>query len=81
MAQPWPAWVHTVKAAVATGPSEVGVVEDDEGRLAAELEEDLLERRRRRRHDLAAGGRRSGEADLVDPGSAASWAPTRGRRR
>ena len=68
MAQPWPAWAHTVNAAVAHGPAQVGVVEDHEGRLAAELEEDLLERLGGRRHDLPAGGRRAGEADLVHPG-------------
>ena len=41
MAQPWPAWEQMVNdASMAEG--QVGVVEDDEGGLAAELEEHLL---------------------------------------
>ena len=47
---------------------EVGVVEDDVGRLAAELERDRLEMLRRELVDLAAGCRAAGEADVRDRG-------------
>ena len=50
------------------GPPQVGVVQDDEGRLAPELQEDLLERLGRRGHHRPAGGGGAGEADLVHPG-------------
>src|SRR5699024_5771750 len=47
------------------GGAEVGVVEDDRRRLAAELEEHLLERFGGGDHDLLAGGRGAGEGDQV----------------
>ena len=45
---------------------EIGVVEDDERRLAAEFERKLLARARRRAADDAADLGRAGEGDLVD---------------
>ena len=45
---------------------EIGVVEDDEGRLAAELERQLLAGARRRLANDAADLGRAGEGDLVD---------------
>ena len=45
---------------------EVGVVEHDVGRLAAELERDLLHRARRELHDAPPDFGRAGERDLVD---------------
>ena len=45
---------------------EVGVVEHDRGRLAAELEEQPLHRRRALLHDPLADGGRAGERDQVD---------------
>ena len=47
---------------------EIGVVEDDERTLAAELEGQLLARAGGRLADDAADFRRSGERDLVDVG-------------
>ena len=47
---------------------EVGVVEHDVRRLAAQLEEEPLERRGALLHDPAPHGRRTGERDQVDPG-------------
>jgi ParB family chromosome partitioning protein len=47
---------------------EVGVVEDDVGRLAAELERDALQVAGRRPHDLVTDFGRAGERDLVDVG-------------
>lgn len=49
------------------GVLDVGIVEDDVGRLAAQLERDLLQVGRRRcLHDLSADTRGAGEGDLVD---------------
>ena len=48
------------------GRGQVGVVEHDRGRLAAELERDPLELLAADRGDLAAGRGRAGERDLVD---------------
>jgi hypothetical protein len=48
------------------GEVEVGVVEHDVGRLAAELERDLLHGPGRELHDAPADFGRSGERDLVD---------------
>ena len=45
---------------------EVGVVEDDERRVAAELERDLLHRPRALRHQQLPDLGRAGEADLAD---------------
>ena len=50
------------------GQRDVAVVEEDERRLAAELEEHALHGRARRGHDLAADGRRAGERHDVDVG-------------
>src|SRR5262245_40065673 len=47
---------------------EVGVVEDDRGRLAAELEEHPLHRRRALLHDALADDGRARERDQVDLG-------------
>ena len=47
---------------------EVGVLEDDERALAAELERQLLARARRRLADDASHLGRAGERDLVDAG-------------
>ena len=49
---------------------EVGVVEDDRGRLAAELEAHALELLTADRGDAPARGGRTGERDLVDAGVA-----------
>ena len=46
MAQPWPAWVHTAPA-IGMAPGEVGVVEHEVDRLAAQLEEHRLQGGRR----------------------------------
>src|SRR3954469_3385732 len=48
------------------GAVEVGVVEDDEGGVAAELHRDLLHRLRRLLHQLLAALGRAGEGDLLD---------------
>ena len=50
------------------GGVEIGVVEDDEGRLAAEFERELLGRLRGGLADDAADFGRTGEGDLVDVG-------------
>ncbi len=50
------------------GLLEVGVGEDDVGRLAAELERDALDRPRRAAHHLLPDLGRAGEADLGDVG-------------
>ena len=50
------------------GGVEVGVVEDDVGRLAAELERDLLQGAGAELHDAAADLGRAGEGDLADVG-------------
>ncbi len=47
------------------GRGEVGIVEQDHGRLAAELQEDPLDRAAGRLHDPAAGGGGTGEGDHV----------------
>ena len=47
---------------------EIGIVENDVGRLAAELERDALEVAGRALHDSAADAGRAGEGDLVDVG-------------
>ncbi len=47
--------------------SEVGVIEDDVGRLPAEFEEEALERRRSLLHDAPADGGRASEGDEVHP--------------
>jgi hypothetical protein len=47
---------------------EVGVLEDDVGRLAPQLEEETLQRGRALLHDPAAHGGRAGERDEIDPG-------------
>ena len=44
MAQPWPPWKHTDDDAAPIVADEVGVVEDEVDRLAAELEEHRLQR-------------------------------------
>ena len=49
------------------GAREIGVVEDEERRLAAEFEEDLLECRRAVGHHSAARRRRAGERNHVHP--------------
>ena len=48
------------------GGGQVGVVEDDGGRLAAELERHPLELLAADAGDAPAGSRRAGERDLVD---------------
>src|SRR5690606_9844777 len=48
------------------GRVEVGVVEDDEGRLAAQLEEHARQVLGGGGHDLASGGGGAGERDQVD---------------
>ena len=68
MAQPWPACEQIVNAAMSVGSLGLGVVEHDQRRLAAELEEHLLHRGAGRLHDLAADRGRAGEADHVDVG-------------
>ena len=62
------------------GGVEVGVGEDDVGRLAAELEGHRGQGLGRAAHDLAGGDGPAGEADLVDAGVGAP-APRRRRRR
>ena len=57
------------------GEVEVGVVEHDVGRLAAELEGHLLHGARRELHDAPADLGRAGERDLVDQRVAASSSP------
>ena len=47
---------------------DIGVVEDDQRRLAAELEEHRLEVARGKRRDDPADARRAGEVDPLDPG-------------
>ena len=50
------------------GGLEVGVVEDDEGRVAAELERDLLDLPCALGHEQLADLGRAGEAELADEG-------------
>ena len=50
------------------GRIEVGIVEDDEGRIAAEFEADLLDGRRALRHQHAADFGRAGEGQRTDDG-------------
>jgi hypothetical protein len=50
------------------GLHEIGIGEDERGRLAAQLQRDALQVARRRLDDLLADPGRSGERDLVDPG-------------
>ena len=50
------------------GAVEIGILEDDEGRLAAELERQRLARAGGRLADQAADLGRAGEGDLVDAG-------------
>src|SRR5205085_10454302 len=52
------------------GGVEVGVVEDDERRVAAELERDLLHLLGALRHEQLSDFRRAGEAELADDGVA-----------
>ena len=62
--------VHDARSGSSSGIErvDVGVVEDDRGRLAAELEGAALELLAAEGADLAAGGGRAGEAHLVDVG-------------
>ena len=63
--QSWPALPKTAPGAAAAAALEVGVGEDDVGRLAAELERDALDRRRRRRAAIPRPDLgRAGEGDL-----------------
>ena len=66
--QSWPALPKTAIGAARRGRSEVGVGEDDVGRLAAELERHPLDRRRGPGRDPAADLGRAGEGDLGDVG-------------
>jgi hypothetical protein len=50
------------------GGVDVGVVEDDEGRVAAQFQPDLLHRRGRLLHQQLADRRRAGEADEAHGG-------------
>ncbi len=59
--------MHSAWASRAAVTSEVGVVEDDGGGLAAELEGDPGDPLAAQRGDPPAGRRRAGEGDLVDP--------------
>ena len=70
----WPELVHIAGHVARDHGLEVGVVEDDVGRLAAELLRDPLHRRRRGAGDLDAGAGRAGERHHVDVG-------VRGERR
>ena len=54
---------------------ELGVVEDDQRRLAAELERHVLQRRRRIAHHGFAGAHLAGERDLADVGMRVSSRP------
>ena len=63
----WPVMMHSAPAIVAATVRDVGVVEDDRRRLAAELERAARDALAAERRDLAAGRRRAGERDLVDP--------------
>ena len=64
--QTWP-WLNQIAVDDALdGAVEIGVVEHDERRLAAEFERKLLARARRRAADEAADFGRAGEGDLVD---------------
>ena len=62
--QSWPALSKTAYGAPRPPLLEVGVGEDDVGRLAAELERDALDRRGGALHHRAAHLGRAGEADL-----------------
>ena len=64
--QSWPALSKTAYGAERGGLLQVGVGEDDVGRLAAELERDALDRRGGARHDPLPDLGRAGEADLGD---------------
>ena len=64
--QTWPVSRHSAPASVCGGRRDVGVVEDDGGGLAAELEGAAGDALAADRGDPAAGGGRAGEGDLVD---------------
>ena len=66
--QSWPALPNTAPRRRRRGRLEVGVGEDDVGRLAAELERHALDRLRGARGDRAADLGRAGERDLGDVG-------------
>ena len=68
--QAWPLFMVPAPTIGGIDGVEVGVVADDRGRLAAELERHALEPLAAERRDLAAGGGAAGEADLVDAGMA-----------
>ena len=66
--QTWP-WLNQIEVDHALDRAvDVGVVEDDERRLAAELQRQALAAARRRLADRPADLGRAGEGDLVDPG-------------
>ena len=48
------------------GVLDIGILEDEDGRFAAEFQRHLLERLGRRRHDPLARADRAGERDLAD---------------
>ena len=64
--QLWPGGREDARDDALDGLVEVGVVEHDVRRLAAELERDGLEVARRQLVDLAAGLGAAGEADVRD---------------
>jgi ParB family chromosome partitioning protein len=62
------AGVHTRRDTQQTRLREIGVLQHDRRRLAAELEEEALHRRRALLHDPLADGGRAGERDQIDLG-------------
>ena len=64
--QVWPALDMAAPQRGVGGGGHVGVVVDDHGVLATALHEHRDQALCARRHDLAAGGGRAGEGDLVD---------------
>ena len=68
--QAWPLFISANGMRVGERGVEVGIVGDDGGRLAAELERAPLELLAADGTDLATGGRATGEPDLVDVGMA-----------
>ena len=78
--QTWPELRNLQSDRAGDGGVEVGVVEDQEGRVAAELQRDLLDLSGALRHEQLADRGRAREADLADDRIAGQLAADRRAR-